>query len=163
MQSRRLSMLGFVLAMGVLGTVATADMKVLFYEYEKSLQHFFNVTKREVTQAGGETIKYELTTNAQKELKLDNLKKYDMVLFGTHGIGGWSTYHLEGVEEDLIKYVDGDEGEAKTNVILVENAVNYFVKRVKEVRSVEPANKLRNPLGSNQEGLKVYQIRKSGI
>jgi hypothetical protein len=43
--------------MGVLGTVAAADMKALFYEYEKSPQHFFNVTKREVTQAGGETIR----------------------------------------------------------------------------------------------------------
>ncbi len=248
MQSRRLSILGFVLAMGVLGTVAAADMKALFYEYEKSPQHFFNVTKREVTQAGGETIKYELTTDAQKGLKLDNLKKYDMVLFGTHGIGGWSTYHLEGVEEDLIKYVegggfiltqtnddnfykddmfpvelamresgdhdyevtpegekigifakpnkvgnlieddsyadaekpwvvlatskgtdtphtlllshgigeyivtstraDGDEGQAKTNVVLVENVVNYFVKRIKEVRSVEPANKLATHWGA---------------
>lgn len=248
MQSRRLSILGFVLAMVVLGTVVSADMKVLFYEYEKSPQHFFNVTKKEVPQAGGEQIKYELTTDAQKGLKLDNLKKYDMVLFGTHAIGGWSTYHLEGVEEDLIKYVegggfiltqtnddkfykgdmfpvelkmresgdhdyevtpegeklgifdkpnkvgnlieddsyfdvekpwvvlakskgtntphtlllnhgigeyvvtstraDGNVGEAETNVPLVENVVNYFVKRIKEVRSVEPANKLATYWGA---------------
>ncbi len=40
-------------------------------------------------------MKYELTMDAQEDLKLANTKKYDMVLFGTHAIGGWSTYHRE--------------------------------------------------------------------
>ena len=67
-------------------------------------------------------MKYELTTNAQKGLKLDNTRNYDMVLFGTHAIGGWSTYHLEGVEEDLIKYVEGG------GFILVQTSDDTFYK-----------------------------------
>jgi len=103
-----LVILGLVLALGLFGTtVAYAEMKALFYEFEQSEQWFFKLTEQTVPKASGENIKYELTQDAEKGLKLANLKKFDMVLFGTHGIGGWGVYHLEGVEEDLIKYVEG--------------------------------------------------------
>ena len=67
-------------------------------------------------------MKYELTMDAQKDLKLANTKKYDMVLFGTHAIGGWATYHLEGVEEDLIEYVEGG------GFIMVQTSDDTFYK-----------------------------------
>ena len=99
------NMLLLIVVIGLFTTVAAAEVKALFYEYEKSDQWFFKVTTETVKKVGNEKITYKLTTNAQKGLKLANLKQYDMVLFGTHGIGGWGNYHLEGVEKDLITYV----------------------------------------------------------
>ena len=108
MRTITVSILILVFALGFLGEhVASAEVKALVYEYEQSGQWNFKLLEADVTKAGGQDMKYELTMDAQKDLKLDNTKKYDMVLFGTHGIGGWSTYHMEGVEEDLIKYVEG--------------------------------------------------------
>jgi len=102
------SILSLVFALGFCGvTVVSAEMKALVYEYTESGQWYSKLLKENVPKAGGEDIKYELTMDAQEDLKLDNTGKYDMVLFGTHAIGGWGTYHLEGVEEDLIKYVEG--------------------------------------------------------
>ena len=117
------SILGLVFALGLLeATAAPAEMKALVYEYEQSGKWNFELWKEKVTKAGGEDMKYELTTDAQEGLKLDNTRKYDMVLFGTHGIGGWSTYHMEGVEEDLIKYVEGG------GFILVQTSDDSFYK-----------------------------------
>ena len=107
---RNLTALIIVLAfaLSLLGmTAAAAEVRVLVYEFEQSGSWNFTVLEENVTRAGGQDMKYELTTNAQEGLILENTANYDMVLFGTHGIGGWSTYHLEGVEEDLIKYVEG--------------------------------------------------------
>ncbi len=87
--------------------VAQADMRALFYEYEASEQWYWQLVSDSVKTASGETIQYELTTDAQADLTLANLGSYDMLLFGTHGIGGWGVYHLEGVEQDLIDYVAG--------------------------------------------------------
>jgi len=244
-QMRRIivSILSLVLALGLLwATNASGEMKALVYEYKDSGQWYFKLLKEKVTKAGGEDMKYEPTMDAQNDLKLDNMKKYDIVLFGTHAIGGWGRYHLVGVEEDLIKYVesggfilvqtsddthykgnmfpvelrmresgdhdfevtaegenlgifekpnkisdvveddsyqkveepwivlatskdsgtphtlllnhgegdylvtssraDGGEAQATTNLPFIENIVNYFVKRVKEVRAVSPGGKL---------------------
>jgi hypothetical protein len=116
------SVLGLVFALGLLGTTAVAEIKVLVYEFEQSGNWNFTLLEEKVTKAAGEDMKYELTTDAQEGLKLENTSKYDMVLFGTHGIGGWSTYHLEGVEEDLIKYVE-DGG-----FILVQTSDDNFYK-----------------------------------
>ncbi len=108
MRGIKASILCLIFCLGLLGlTVASAEMKVLVYEYEESGQWYFKLLEKNVTKAGGEDMKYELTTDAQNDLKLDNTGKYDMVLFGTHAIGGWGSYHLEGVEDDLIKYVEG--------------------------------------------------------
>jgi hypothetical protein len=112
-----------VFALGLLGaSVATAEIKALVYEYEQSGQWNFKLLEETVAKAGRQDMKYELTMDAQKDLKLDNTRKYDMVLFGTHGIGGWSTYHMEGVEEDLIKYVEGG------GFILVQTSDDNFYK-----------------------------------
>ena len=117
------SILGLVFALGLLGTsAASAEIKVLVYEFEQSGDWNFTLLAEKVTEAGGENIKYELTNDAQEGLKLENTSKYDMVLFGTHGIGGWSTYHMEGVEEDLIKYVEGG------GFILVQTSDDNFYK-----------------------------------
>lgn len=100
--------IGLAFALSLLGTTAaSAEVKVLVYEFEQSGNWNFTVLEENVTRAGGQDMKYELTTNAQEGLRLENTINYDIVLFGTHAIGGWSTYHLEGVEEDLIKYVEG--------------------------------------------------------
>ena len=88
-------------------STVTVEIKTLFYEYQKSAQWFFKVTTETVTKVRNERITYKLTTNAQKGFKLAQLKQYDMVLFGTHGIGGWASYHLEDVEKDLTTYVEG--------------------------------------------------------
>ena len=101
-----------VLALTVAGAVcapkdAQADMRALFYEYEASDQWYWQLVPDAVKKASGETIQYELTTDAQADLTLANLRSYDMLLFGTHGIGGWGAYHLEGIEQDLIGYVAG--------------------------------------------------------
>jgi len=106
----------------LVAATASADITALVYEYEQSGKWNFELWEQNVTKAGGQNMKYELTTNAQKGLKLDNTRNYDMVLFGTHGIGGWSTYHLEGVEEDLIKYVEGG------GFILVQTSDDTFYK-----------------------------------
>ncbi|MFC1715677.1 hypothetical protein ACFL6S_18565 [Candidatus Poribacteria bacterium] len=240
---------GLILALVLLGAIAaSAEIKALVYEFEQSGNWNFTLLEEQVTKAGGEDIKYELTADAQEGLKLENTSKYDMVLFGTHGIGGWSTYHLEGVEEDLMSYVesggfiliqtsddtffkgdmfpaelkmresddhefevtpegeelgifdkpnevinvteddsyqevedpwvvlatsknsgtphtlllshgegeyivtstraDGGEAQAVTNLPLVENVVNYFVKRVKEMLAVAPAGRLAASWGA---------------
>ncbi len=108
MRNITVSILCLAFALGLLGaTTASAEMRALVYEYQDSGQWYSKLLAKDVTKAGGEDMKYELTMDAQKDLKLDNAKKYDMVLFGTHAIGGWVNYHLEGVEEDLIKYVEG--------------------------------------------------------
>ena len=100
--------LGSLFALGLLGaTAGSAEIKVLVYEFGQSGDWNFTLLQEKVTKAGGQDIKYELTTDAQEGLKLENTTKYNMILFGTHAIGGWSTYHLEGVEEDLIQYVEG--------------------------------------------------------
>ena len=102
------SILSLVFVLGLLwATNASAEMKALVYEYQDSGQLYFQLLQEKVTKASGENMKYELTMDAQKDLELDNTSKYDMVLFGTHAIGGWGSYHLDGVEEDLIKYVEG--------------------------------------------------------
>ena len=123
MRSITASILSLVFTLCLLwATPASAEIKALVYEYEQSGKWNFELFEEKVTKAGGQDMKYELTTDAQKDLKLDNTKKYDMVLFGTHGIGGWSTYHLEGVEEDLIKYVEGG------GFILVQTSDDTFYK-----------------------------------
>jgi len=68
---------------------ASAEMKSLVYDDQDSGQWYFQLLQEKVTKAGGENMKYELTMDAQKDLVLDNTSKYDMVLFGTHAIGGW--------------------------------------------------------------------------
>ncbi len=88
-------------------TCAWADMRALLYEYEASDQWYWQLVPDAAKKASGETIQYELTTDAQADMTLANLASYDMLLFGTHGIGGWGAYHLEGVEQDLIDYVAG--------------------------------------------------------
>ena len=123
MRSITVSILSLVFTLGLLGaTVASAEVKALVYEYEQSGQWNFKLLEENVTKAGGQDMKYELTMDAQEDLKLANTKKYDMVLFGTHAIGGWSTYHMEGVEEDLIKYVE-DGG-----FIMVQTSDDTFYK-----------------------------------
>ncbi len=87
--------------------VARADLRALFYEYEQSDQWYWQLVPPAVKKAAGETVRYVLTTDPQGDLTLANLGSYDMLLFGTHGIGGWGTYHLGGVEQDLIDYVEG--------------------------------------------------------
>ncbi|MDP6746747.1 MAG: hypothetical protein QGH37_06955 [Candidatus Poribacteria bacterium] len=112
-----------ILGIGVLiSTPVLAEIKTLFYEFEKSEQWFYEVTTNNIKKVGNDRITYKLTTEAQKDFKLANLKPYDMVLFGTHGIGGWGSYHLEGVEKDLISYVkDG-------GLILVHSSDDKFFK-----------------------------------
>lgn len=96
----------FACACVVLGsTRAWADVRALFYEYEQSAQWYWQLVPDAVKTAAGETVRYELTTDAQADLTVANLSSYDMVIFGTHGIGGWGSYHLDGVEQDLIDYV----------------------------------------------------------
>ncbi|MBM3234992.1 hypothetical protein FJZ31_01705 [Candidatus Poribacteria bacterium] len=123
MRSITALLLTLVFALELLGTTtASVDITALVYEYEQSGKWNFELWEQNVTKTGGQNMKYELTTNAQKDLKLDNTINYDMVLFGTHAIGGWSTYHLEGVEEDLIKYVEGG------GFILVQTSDDTFYK-----------------------------------
>jgi len=123
MRSITASILSLTFALVLLGAnTASAEVKALVYEYEQSGQWNFKLLEKDVTKAGGQDMKYELTMDAQEDLKLANTKKYDMVLFGTHGIGGWSTYHMEGVEEDLIKYVE-DGG-----FIMVQTSDDNFYK-----------------------------------
>ena len=123
MRSITASILSLTFALVLLGAnTASAEVKALVYEYEQSGQWNFKLLEKDVTKAGGQDMKYELTMDAQEDLKLANTKKYDMVLFGTHGIGGWSTYHMEGVEEDLIKYVE-DGG-----FIMVQTCDDNFYK-----------------------------------
>jgi hypothetical protein len=123
MRTITLSILTLVFAFGLLCQfVAYAEVKALVYEYEQSGQWNFKQLENNVTKAGGQSMIYELTMDAQNDLKLDNTKNYDMVLFGTHAIGGWSTYHLEGVEEDLIEYVEGG------GFILVQTSDDTFYK-----------------------------------
>ena len=118
-----ISILCLVFAPGLLGiSAAPAEIQVLVYEFEQSGNWNFMLLEERVTKADGEDIKYELTTDAQEGLKLENTSKYDMVLFGTHGIGGWSTYHLEGVEEDLMSYVEGG------GFILVQTSDDNFYR-----------------------------------
>jgi|GEM_PF-2512951 len=117
------SVVGLLFALGLLGAAASsAEIKVLVYEFAQSGNWNFTLLEEKVTKAGGEDVKYELTNDAQEGLKLENTAKYNMVLFGTHAIGGWSTYHLEGVEEDLIKYVEGG------GFILVQTSDDNFYK-----------------------------------
>jgi len=117
------SVLCLVLVVSLLGmSAASAEIKALVYEFDQSGNWNFMLLEENVTKAGGEDIKYELTTDAQEGLKLENTSKYGMVLFGTHGIGGWNTYHLEGVEEDLISYIDGG------GFILVQTSDDSFYK-----------------------------------
>jgi len=99
---------------------AHADMRALFYEYEASEQWYWQLVTDAVKKANGETIQYELTTDAQADLTPANLRSYDMLLFGTHGIGGWGVYHLDGVEQDLIDYV------ADGGFILVQTSDDAF-------------------------------------
>jgi len=108
MRNHTVLILGLAFALSLLGmTAAFAEVKVLVYEFEQSGSWNFTVLEEKVTRAAGQDMKYELTTNAQEGLVLGNTANYDIVVFGTHAIGGWSTYHLEGVEEDLIEYVEG--------------------------------------------------------
>ena len=91
----------------LISDTAWSDIRALFYEYEDSEQSLFKVISKTIPRVGLETITFELTTNAKADLKLDNLKKYDMVLFGSHAISGWGDYRLGGLENDFIQYVEG--------------------------------------------------------
>ena len=104
--NKKILALSLTLVSILLSNTGRPDLRALFYEYEDSEQSFFKVVSETIPRVGLETIMFELTINVG-DLKLDNLKRYDMVLFGSHAIAGWGDYRLGGLENDLIQYVEG--------------------------------------------------------
>jgi len=105
--NKRVLTLSLTLVLILLSNTVRSDLLALFYEYEDSEQSLFKVVSETIPRVGLETITFELTTDPKADLKLDNLKRYDMVLFGSHAVAGWGDYYLVGVENDLIQYVEG--------------------------------------------------------
>ena len=105
--NKRAFTLSLTLVFILLSNTARSDLLALFYEYEDSEQALFKVASETIPRVGLENIMFELTTDPKVDLKLDNLKRYDMVLFGSHAVAGWGAYHIVGVENDLIQYVEG--------------------------------------------------------
>ena len=105
--NKRVLTLSLTLVLILLSNPVRSDLRALFYEYEDSEKSLFKVVSETIPRVGLETITFELTTDPKADLKLDNLKRYDMVLFGSHAVAGWGDYYLVGVENDLIQYVEG--------------------------------------------------------
>ena len=104
--NKRAFTLSLTLVFILLSNTVRSDLLALFYEYEDSEQSLFKVVSETIPRVGVENIMFELTTDPKVGLKLDNLKRYDMVLFGSHAVAGWGDYHIAGVENDLIQYAE---------------------------------------------------------